>query len=339
MKTRGLLHSMIAVVAFCALSTEVVWGLDATDTLYGTGAGASLTSGINNTFIGYEAGFSTTSAGGNTFLGYHAGYDNTGPRNTFIGGGAGANNTIGTDNTFIGRNAGLTHSTGKNNTFVGSDAGLGQNGLNINGNVFLGYGAGYSETGSNMLYIDNCFYTTNAVNPTTPVYPACDFPFIRGGFDTRLLEIDGTLIMMAVAVPSDERYKRDIRPLESSLEKILHLQGVSYEWKTDEHGRRGFKEGRQIGLIAQEVEKVLPELVQADSKGYKALSYDKLVPVLVEAVKEHQEKISNLQEVIDEKDARIEKLEQDNERIAKVLEKLALQIAVMEGSAKSLALK
>ena len=58
--------------------------------------------------------------------------------------------------------------------------------------------------------------------------------------------------------------------------------------------RGHFEEGRQIGLIAQEVEAVFPELVKTDSQGYKAVSYEKLTAVLVEAMKEQQAKISEL---------------------------------------------
>ena len=103
--------------------------------------------------------------------------------------------------------------------------------------------------------------------------------------------IYGTLTLTSLVAPSDERYKKNIQQLEQSLDKVTHLTGVSYEWKTEEYGDRGFKEGRQIGLIAQEVEKVFPELVQTDSDGYKGVAYDKLVPVLIEAVKEQQKEI------------------------------------------------
>jgi len=64
------------------------------------------------------------------------------------------------------------------------------------------------------------------------------------------------------------------------------LQGVSYERKREEYPDWGFKDSRQIGLLAQDVERVIPELVSADETGYKAVSYNKLTAVLVEAVKE-----------------------------------------------------
>ncbi|WII71698.1 tail fiber domain-containing protein [Bdellovibrio sp. 22V] len=81
---------------------------------------------------------------------------------------------------------------------------------------------------------------------------------------------------------SDERLKENIKPLEDSLEKILRLQGVEYDYKDKEK----FSARHQVGVIAQEVEKVYPEVVVTDKKtGYKTVAYDHLVAPLIEAVK------------------------------------------------------
>lgn len=93
-------------------------------------------------------------------------------------------------------------------------------------------------------------------------------------------------------------YKRDIKPLEGSLEKVTSLKGVSFTWRKDQYPEKGFRDCRQIGLIAQDVEKVLPELVKTDRDGKKSLSYDKLTAVLVEAVKAQQAEIQELKAVI-----------------------------------------
>jgi hypothetical protein len=92
---------------------------------------------------------------------------------------------------------------------------------------------------------------------------------------------------------SDIRLKEDIKPLENSLEKIKQLNGVDFKFKDSEK--------RNIGLIAQNVEKVLPELVHEfdkDGELYKGVSYDKLVAVLIEAVKEQQVQIDELKKQI-----------------------------------------
>lgn len=85
---------------------------------------------------------------------------------------------------------------------------------------------------------------------------------------------------------SDRRWKKDIVPLTDALDKVSRLQGVYFNWRRDEFPEMRFVEGLQIGLIAQDTEKVLPEVVTTDKAGYKGISYEKLTPVLVEAVKE-----------------------------------------------------
>ena len=93
---------------------------------------------------------------------------------------------------------------------------------------------------------------------------------------------------------SDRRWKKDIVPLASSLDKINQLQGVSYNWRTDEFPEMNFGTSTQLGFIAQDVEPIIPEVVTTNPDGYKGISYEKLVPVLVEGVKEQQEQINGL---------------------------------------------
>jgi hypothetical protein len=93
---------------------------------------------------------------------------------------------------------------------------------------------------------------------------------------------------------SDERWKKNIEPLTASLDKVMLLDGVSYDWKADEYPEMGFTKDRQIGFIAQDVEEVFPELVTTDSNGNKAVYYGQMVAVLLEAMKEQQAEISEL---------------------------------------------
>jgi len=65
----------------------------------------------------------------------------------------------------------------------------------------------------------------------------------------------------------------------------MSLNGVSYNWNAEEFPEMNFDDRTHIGIIAQEVEEVLPELVYTDENGYKSVSYEKLTPVLIEAVK------------------------------------------------------
>jgi hypothetical protein len=93
---------------------------------------------------------------------------------------------------------------------------------------------------------------------------------------------------------SDERYKKDIESIENANENISKLEGVRYNWRKDEFPDNNFSEKQQIGLIAQEVEKVFPELVNTLPNGYKTVNYQALVPVLIEALKEQQKLIDKL---------------------------------------------
>ncbi len=85
---------------------------------------------------------------------------------------------------------------------------------------------------------------------------------------------------------SDVRWKKSVTDLGPPLKRLASLRGVRFEWRRDEHEEMGFDEKPHFGLIAQEVEKVFPELVDTDDQGFKAVDTFGLVPVLLEAVKE-----------------------------------------------------
>ena len=91
---------------------------------------------------------------------------------------------------------------------------------------------------------------------------------------------------------SDERLKDNKKVIKNSLDKVHQMSGYEFDWndKQDVHT------GHDIGVIAQEVEKVLPEIVTTRDNGYKAVKYEKLVAVLIEAVKELSEKVKKLEE-------------------------------------------
>jgi hypothetical protein len=109
------------------------------------------------------------------------------------------------------------------------------------------------------------------------------------------LEVNGRIKTLAINELSDVRYKKDILTLTNSLANVEKLRGVTYNWKQAEFPQKNFEAKHQIGLIAQELEKVYPELVNTDEEGYKSVDYSKLVAVLIEAVKEQQVEIKSLQ--------------------------------------------
>jgi hypothetical protein len=95
---------------------------------------------------------------------------------------------------------------------------------------------------------------------------------------------------------SDKRWKNNIVKIDSPLEKISQISGVEFDWIEDEplHGNKG----HDVGVIAQEIELVLPEAVQTRESGMKAVQYDKIIPLLIESIKEQQKQIDELKELV-----------------------------------------
>jgi len=127
-------------------------------------------------------------------------------------------------------------------------------------------------------------------------------------------DADGTII--AGTCSSDARLKRDITPFQNLLDQLVRLQPVHFYWKTTEHPDKAFGESRSFGLIAQDVERVLPELVTEDDQGFKAVRYNKLPLLLLQAVKElktandvlsHENK--ELKQRLADQEARLRRLE------------------------------
>ena len=92
---------------------------------------------------------------------------------------------------------------------------------------------------------------------------------------------------------SDKNFKENIIPIQNALEKISKISGNTYDWKPELKEFHGF-EGNDVGVIAQEIEEILPQLVTTRETGYKAVKYDKLVALLIEGIKEQQSQIHNL---------------------------------------------
>lgn len=105
---------------------------------------------------------------------------------------------------------------------------------------------------------------------------------------------------------SDARFKANVEPLSGCLGKVLNLQGVTYNWRPDEPGNE--RKDTQIGFIGQEVHEVIPELAPVNEEGHYGVIYNRLVPVLVEAVKEQQS-------IIDSQNSKIDSLENELETV------------------------
>jgi hypothetical protein len=126
--------------------------------------------------------------------------------------------------------------------------------------------------------------------------------------------VNGSLLANGTLYASDERFKQNIIAISSPLKKIQQLNGVEYEMRISEFPQKHFIPGRQIGLIAQNVEKVIPEAVN-EMDGYKGVDYGKLVPLLIEGIKEQQKQIESSND-------EVEKLKQQVAELKKMVEQL-----------------
>lgn len=122
------------------------------------------------------------------------------------------------------------------------------------------------------------------------------------------LQVIGNILASGTITPSDLRYKKNIEVINNPLAGLQHIRGVRYDFKTAEFPDMGFAANRQLGLIAQEVEAVFPELVFTGKNGYKAVDYPKMTAVLVEAVKQLQKQIESQQKQLTEQQTLLNRL-------------------------------
>lgn len=97
-------------------------------------------------------------------------------------------------------------------------------------------------------------------------------------------------------VLSDQQFKKNIKTIENSINKLSQIRGVTYEYKTEENKDRRFESGPQLGFIAQELKMVFPEAVKETDNGVLTVNYQAIIPVLVEALKEQQKQIEELKQ-------------------------------------------
>jgi len=95
---------------------------------------------------------------------------------------------------------------------------------------------------------------------------------------------------------SDIRLKDNIKSIDNALDKVNSIQGIEFDWieKEEVHGNKG----HDIGIIAQEIEKILPDVVTTRDSGYKAVKYEKIVPLLIEAIKDLSRQVDGLKRLI-----------------------------------------
>ena len=117
---------------------------------------------------------------------------------------------------------------------------------------------------------------------------------VNSGTSKVILDSVDVQITNGFTTTSDIRLKENFEPMSNALELVSQLNGTYYTWKKD----AGTDKPRKLGFIAQEVEKIIPELVKTDSEGMKSVDYVSVIPVLVEALKHQQKQIDELKALL-----------------------------------------
>jgi Chaperone of endosialidase len=267
-------------------------GID--NTANGLGALYSNTTGNNNTADGVQALFNNTIGGGNTANGINALYHNTsGSNNTANGAGALFNNTTGSNNIALGTNAGSNLSTGDNNIDIGNS------GVAADANTIrIGTAGTQSAT-----FIAGISGVT-----------------VSGA--TVLVNSNGQL----GTATSSRRFKQEIKPMDKASEAILALRPVTFRYK-QEIDPKGIP---QFGLVAEEVEKVNPDLVVRDGEGkVYTVRYEAVNAMLLnEFLKEHR-KVEQLKATVSENSTEIKTLAASLKGQASQIQKLDAQLAIV----------
>lgn len=161
--------------------------------------------------------------------------------------------------------------------------------------IAMGYGTKSRSFGETSIGIYNTEYTP--INTTG--FNAADRLFTIGNGDLgsrsnalTVFKNGNATLAGTLTQSSDKRLKTNITMLSSALSNVLQLNGYSYHWMDTK--QRG--DEKQIGVIAQEIKGLYPELVREDAKGYLSVNYSGLVPVLIEATKEQQAQIEELKQ-------------------------------------------
>jgi hypothetical protein len=129
-----------------------------------------------------------------------------------------------------------------------------------------------------------------------------------------------------VTASSDKRLKKDFKDFSNPLDKILKLKGLNYKFRTDEFKDRNLPDNLQSGLIAQDTEKQLPEVISKDKDGFYSINYTAIVPYLIEALKEmHKNTLDTLNQQKQAQaklEEQVKELSKDNKELKQRVDKL-----------------
>ena len=294
MKTTLSLSALLITLTLTAQSNTATWYLNDTSG-NGIQSSTSLASGNYSTAMGYET---TASGVVSTAMGYAT--TASGDRSTASGSGTTASGVystamgLGTTASGVGSTAmgGFTTAIGAGSTAIGNNTRA-----NGYGSTAMGFFSKASDRSSLVVGEYNLLGST--VTNSATVFSLENTAFVIGNgadsdnrSDALTVLFDGTTTIAGdLNLNSDARLKANIISLGSTLAKLLQIDGKTYTMKKDENKKQ------KIGVLAQDIEKVFPELV-SESNGVKSVNYQGLVPVLINALKEQEERIKRLEELL-----------------------------------------
>jgi hypothetical protein len=272
--TTGVENTGVGIFALSDLTTGSF------NTAVGQNAAADLTTGYDMVAVGIDAARLATTAHSSTLIGRNAGKSiTTGIRNTIVGKDAGGQVTIGEDNVFVGFQAGwYTNYTtgGVGNVMIGDYTQPASGGSNHNYNVNIGYNATGKGDRTGMIQVQGggVYQSNNSSSWSTT---------------------------------SDRRLKKDITDNNTGLEAINQVRVRNFKYRDSEEINEvpsdqaiTNKPGVQLGVIAQEIKEVLPDMVRTETTGVMSVDPDNMTWYLVNAVKELSAKVAELESKLQE---------------------------------------
>jgi hypothetical protein len=249
-----------------------------------------LNTASNNTAVGYQSLYANTTGASNTAVGLSAlVVCTTGLGNTALGASAAQSVTTGQNNVCIGRGAGLIVTTGNENTLIGRSAGENTGPTTGSRNVLIGLDARTSAAGGeNQLVIVSGSTATGKGDSTG--FISANLGSIYQGNNTTTW-----------TTTSDQRLKKNIVDNNIGLEKLTQIQVRNFEYRLPEEVDAELKpsdaikkDGVQLGVIAQELQAVLPECVKTESTGVMSVDSDNLTWYMINAIKELKAEVESL---------------------------------------------
>jgi hypothetical protein len=266
----------------------------------GVGIGGNLNVGGNANFTGDSVFDGNQTVDGNLTVRGNTSLGNESTDTTIIRGSLTANNNLTVNgNTTLGD--GLSDTT----NITGS--------LNANSNVYVAGITTLGDSSSDTTNITGSLIVTNNLNVsgvTTLGNALTDSTIINGTLSvTSNLSVNGnttlgnastdtttvngnlyvTQDIYAFYTASDKNWKDNVVPIQNALDKVISISGNTFDWN-----EKAPQSGKDVGVIAQEIQKILPEAVSEREDGHLSVSYQKLVPLLVEAIKELKQEIDDL---------------------------------------------